>query len=86
MHVITGSAINSRTPDDFAGFFPGIPSERHDREVALPSQMEIFYRLLNVLLTTGNSLAYQQNLRGRKIAIVVLSRNVGRRDLARLWY
>ena len=28
-----------------------------------------------VLLTTGNSLAYQQNLRGRKIAIVVLSRN-----------
>ena len=28
-----------------------------------------------VLLTTDNSLAYQQNLRGRKIAIVVLSRN-----------
>lgn len=29
----------------------------------------------DVLLTTGNSLVYQQNLRGRKIAIVVLSRN-----------
>lgn len=28
-----------------------------------------------VLLTTDNSLAYQQNLKGRKIAIVVLSRN-----------
>lgn len=29
----------------------------------------------DVLLTTDNSLAYQQNLKGRKIAIVVLSRN-----------
>jgi hypothetical protein len=28
-----------------------------------------------VLLTTDNSLAYQQNLTGRKLAIVVLSRN-----------
>jgi hypothetical protein len=28
-----------------------------------------------VLLTTDNSLAYQQNLKGRKIAIVVISRN-----------
>ncbi len=28
-----------------------------------------------LLLTTDNSLAYQQNLKGRKIAIVVLSRN-----------
>jgi hypothetical protein len=28
-----------------------------------------------VLLTTDNGLAYQQNLKGRKIAIVVLSRN-----------
>jgi hypothetical protein len=28
-----------------------------------------------VLLTTDNSLAYQQNLKGRKIAIVVLNRN-----------
>jgi hypothetical protein len=27
------------------------------------------------LLTTDNSLTYQQNLKGRKIAIVVLSRN-----------
>jgi hypothetical protein len=29
----------------------------------------------DVLLTTDNSLAYQQNLKGRKMAIVVLSRN-----------
>jgi|ERR1039457_331943 hypothetical protein len=29
----------------------------------------------DVLLTTDNSLAYQQNLKGRKIAVVVLSRN-----------
>jgi hypothetical protein len=29
----------------------------------------------DVLLTTDNSLAYQQNLKGRKIAIVVISRN-----------
>lgn len=29
----------------------------------------------NVLVTTDNSLAYQQNLKGRKIALVVLSRN-----------
>ncbi len=29
----------------------------------------------NVLLTTDNNLAYQQNLKGRKIAIVVISRN-----------
>ena len=29
----------------------------------------------DVLLTTDNSIAYQQNLKGRKIAIVVLSRN-----------
>ena len=28
-----------------------------------------------VLLTTDNNLAYQQNLKGRKIAIVVISRN-----------
>jgi hypothetical protein len=28
-----------------------------------------------VLLTTDNSIAYQQNLRSRKIAIVVLTRN-----------
>ena len=28
-----------------------------------------------LLLTTDNSLAYQQNLTGRKIAIVVLNRN-----------
>ena len=28
-----------------------------------------------LLLTTDNSLAYQQNLKGRKLAIVVLSRN-----------
>ena len=28
-----------------------------------------------LLVTTDNSLAYQQNLKGRKIAIVVLSRN-----------
>ena len=28
-----------------------------------------------LLLTTDNNLAYQQNLKGRKIAIVVLSRN-----------
>jgi hypothetical protein len=28
-----------------------------------------------LLLTTDNSLAYQQDLKGRKIAIVVLSRN-----------
>ena len=28
-----------------------------------------------VLLTTDNNLAFQQNLKGRKIAIVVLSRN-----------
>jgi hypothetical protein len=28
-----------------------------------------------LLLTTDNSLTYQQNLKGRKIAIVVLSRN-----------
>jgi hypothetical protein len=32
----------------------------------------------DVLLTTDNSLAYQQNLKGRKIAIVVLSRNRSR--------
>jgi hypothetical protein len=29
----------------------------------------------DVLLTTDNSIAYQQNLKGRKIAIVVISRN-----------
>jgi hypothetical protein len=29
----------------------------------------------DVLLTTDNDLAYQQNLEGRKIAIVVISRN-----------
>ena len=29
----------------------------------------------DVLVTTDNSIAYQQNLKGRKIAIVVLSRN-----------
>jgi hypothetical protein len=29
----------------------------------------------DVLLTTDNNLAYQQNLKGRKIAIVVISRN-----------
>jgi hypothetical protein len=29
----------------------------------------------DVLLTTDNNLAYQQNLKGRKIAIVALSRN-----------
>ncbi len=29
----------------------------------------------DVLLTTDNSLAYQQTLKGRKIALVVLSRN-----------
>jgi hypothetical protein len=29
----------------------------------------------DVLVTTDNSIAYQQNLDGRKIAIVVLSRN-----------
>ena len=29
----------------------------------------------DVLLTTDNSIAYQQNLKGRKIAIVVLTRN-----------
>jgi hypothetical protein len=29
----------------------------------------------DVLLTTDNSIAYQQNLKGRRIAIVVLSRN-----------
>ena len=29
----------------------------------------------DVLLTTDNNLAYQQNLKARKIAIVVLSRN-----------
>jgi hypothetical protein len=29
----------------------------------------------DVLLTTDNSIVYQQNLRNRKIAIVVLSRN-----------
>ena len=29
----------------------------------------------DLLLTTDNSIAYQQNLQGRKIAIVVLSRN-----------
>ncbi|MGH9560185.1 MAG: hypothetical protein ACRD3S_01920, partial [Terracidiphilus sp.] len=29
----------------------------------------------DVLLTTDNSLAYQQNLKGSKIAIVVISRN-----------
>ena len=29
----------------------------------------------DVLLTTNNSIAYQQNLKGRKIAIVVLTRN-----------
>jgi hypothetical protein len=28
-----------------------------------------------VLLTTDNNLAYQQNLKGRKIAVVVLTRN-----------
>ena len=28
-----------------------------------------------LLLTTDNNLTYQQNLKGRKIAIVVLSRN-----------
>jgi hypothetical protein len=30
---------------------------------------------IDVLLTTDNNLAYQQNLKGRKIAIVVISRN-----------
>lgn len=30
-----------------------------------------------VLLTTDKNLAYQQNLRGRKIAIVVLGRKIG---------
>jgi hypothetical protein len=29
----------------------------------------------DVLLTTDDSIAYQQNLKGRKIAIVVISRN-----------
>jgi hypothetical protein len=29
----------------------------------------------DVLLTTDNSIAYQQNLKGRKIALVVISRN-----------
>ena len=29
----------------------------------------------DVLLTTDNNLGYQQNLKGRKIAIVVISRN-----------
>jgi len=29
----------------------------------------------DVLLTTDNSIAYQQNLKGRKIAIVLLTRN-----------
>jgi len=29
----------------------------------------------DVLLTADNSIAYQQNLKGRKIALVVLSRN-----------
>jgi hypothetical protein len=28
-----------------------------------------------VLLTTDNSIAYQQNLKGRQVAIVVISRN-----------
>jgi len=29
----------------------------------------------DVLLTTDNNIAYQQNLKGRKLAIVVISRN-----------
>jgi len=42
--------------------------------------MDTFWKLprkpvFDVLLTTDNSLVYQQNLKGRKMAIVVLSRN-----------
>jgi len=29
----------------------------------------------DILLTTDNSITYQQNLKGRKLAIVVISRN-----------
>ncbi len=55
-----------------------MPLIRHLREHTVTTAMERGWdRLRNgdLLLTTDNCIAYQQNLKSRRIAIVVLSRN-----------